>query len=292
MIEGVNLENEHVIAVEIGKRIVLERKRHHFSQVQLAEGICSQSMISSIEKGLYIPNAVLLGRICQKLNVSMGSIVLSHYLEIEGETSFNKTIKQLCDQHNYSEMLNYLNDSKILAQLSHDKDLQTYYYYYGVAIYQVNNNSKKGLLYLNMALNYTFSPHRDVFTSTELLITSVIAFLETEKKSTVKSGFEKLQHVLVQIEARPQESYSENLNICFYLYAFSLLNKNNYELANKVANLGISWITKHKSVYMLADLFFLLAKIYSASMNDNDACDALEKSRIIESLYDIDTYKF
>lgn len=284
------MENEAQIASEIGKRIALERKQKQLTQKQLAAGICSQSMLSSIEKGLYVPNAVLLAQICQKLAISMDTMVLSHYLEINQQTEFNQKIKALCDQHDYVGMLAYLDDSQIIDQLHEDQDLQTYYYYYGVATFQVSHDVIAGLRYLNMAYDYTVSRNAQPVTSTELLISAVVAFLKTETKQ-LDDGFGQFQNTLKLIQSHFASQYDENLNIAFYLNGLAYLRTGKYVDATTVVNAGIDWTTAHHSTYMLSDLFFILAKAYTATLKENEASEALAKSQTIASIYHVETYK-
>ena len=59
---------ENDIQVRIGFLIKGTRKKLGISQRDLADGICSQPMISSIERGDYIPNAILFMQLCGRLN--------------------------------------------------------------------------------------------------------------------------------------------------------------------------------------------------------------------------------
>ena len=58
---------EELVSKKIGKTIKRERLKQNISQKELAAGICSQAMISSIEHGDYIPNTAIFLALYQKL---------------------------------------------------------------------------------------------------------------------------------------------------------------------------------------------------------------------------------
>ncbi|MFD0897275.1 helix-turn-helix domain-containing protein [Loigolactobacillus binensis] len=283
------------IAVALGKRIALERKLKHLSQQQLAEDICSQSMISSIEKGVYIPNAVLLSKICARLNISMDSALLSHYPTIDGFDQFNTTIKALCNQHNYAGMLSYLDNDGLVDRLFKDEDLQTYYYYYGVATEQHLDDTQNSLRYLRLAYNYTFTAQRKVVTPNEILILAGIAYLETKfphNQAGLKRGFTDFKAALTLVENGQVTKYDENSNILYYQFGLRLLETKQYTAAINIISKGITWTTTHASYYMLADLFFLLAKTHEALNDTAKAKLALNKSQTLADIFDVSTYPF
>ncbi|MFC6169229.1 helix-turn-helix domain-containing protein [Loigolactobacillus jiayinensis] len=286
-------EPDNVIAVTLGKKLARERKLKHLSQQQLAEDICSQSMISSIEKGIYIPNAVLLSRICTKLNLSMDHTMLSNYPEIAGLDQFNVTIKKLCNQHDYAGMLSYLNTDNLVDQLFKNEDLQTYYYY-GVATEQQLNDTQNSLRYLRLAYNYTFTPQKKIMTPNEILILAGIAYLETkfsQHKTDLTNGFSDFNFALAHVENDQMTKYDENSNILYYQFGLRLLEAKQYAAAVTIITKGIDWTTAHASYYMLADLFLLLAKTHAALNEPVAAESALNKSQTIADIFKIETYK-
>lgn len=247
-------------------------------------------MISSIEKGIYIPNAILLAKLCMKLNISMDNAVLSNYLEIEELKSFNTKIKTLCDSHNYKGMLQYLDDSSVIKLLYKDQDFQTYYYYYGVATFQYSHDTKLSLRYLKLAYKYTVVNNQKVFTPNEILILSGIAYLKVKSIDEV-DGFKDFETALNYIENHQFTHYDENINILYYQYGISLYKKKQYEKAILILNMGIEWTTLNSSHYMLSDLFFALSKSYNIVNKKNEYNEALSKSQVIEDIFKQKTYK-
>lgn len=285
------LNDDVSISKFLGKKIALERKKNHLSQKQLAEDICSQSMVSSIEKGNYIPNAILLSKLCQRLNISMDNAVLSNYLEIDKLDSFNKTIKDLCNEHNYSGMLEYLGESGILNILYRNEDFQVYYYYLGVAIYQYLHNTSLSIRNLRLAYNYTQNNGKwDMMTPNEILILSGIAFLETKSNNT-KSGFKNFEKAYNHVVSGKYTKYDENINILYYQYGISLTEHGFLEKAIEIILDGIKWTIDHSSTYMLSELFFSLSKAYDLSNNPEESNSALIKGKTLEEIFNFKLHK-
>ncbi|KRL60151.1 helix-turn-helix domain-containing protein [Latilactobacillus fuchuensis] len=286
-------ESEQTMAELLGQRIATERNQQHLSQQQLAADICAQSMISSLEKGRYIPNAVLLAKICTKLHISMDRIMLSHYPEVNALASFNVMIKTLCDQHDYAGMLTYLATDGLVDRLFTDQDLQTYYYYQAIAMEQALHATQASLRDLHLAYQYTHPTQKTLMTPTEILILASIAFLETKPTqpvATIESGWAHFELALTALEQQPVTQYDENLNSLYYLFALRLHQSQSDSKAIAMIDQGIEWITNHHSHYMLVDLFFLLAQLYTANQQSPEAQRALNQSQTLSTIFKTTPY--
>lgn len=93
---------ERNIAERLGSVIIDGRKRSGLSQKDLAQDICSQSMISSIEHGSYIPNVVLFMQLCNRLNIRFDDSFLKTALEITSNANFSTHVFELCKRHKYA----------------------------------------------------------------------------------------------------------------------------------------------------------------------------------------------
>ncbi|MBP1042851.1 helix-turn-helix transcriptional regulator [Vagococcus sp. BWB3-3] len=63
-----------------GSKIKSARIKKGLSQKDLADGLCTQGLVSKIEKGEVIPNALLLKDLCLKLTVSIDFILADDVL--------------------------------------------------------------------------------------------------------------------------------------------------------------------------------------------------------------------
>ena len=269
-------EQDTIMTKSLGQKIAAERKRNHLTQKQLAQDICSQPMISSIEKGAYIPNAFLLAKLCQRLNISLDNAVLSNYPQIDGFESFNKQIQSLCNQHAYHGL--YKNT-----------DFQIFYYYQGVAEYQAHHDAQSGLKVLQLADTYRITTAKQL-TPLDILVLSGIAFLQVETNA-VSAGMDTFKFLLTRIKERRFTKYDENINIFFYLYGLSLFRNSYYHQSLEIVSAGIDWTTANSSTYMLSDLFFLLSETYNILKHPTKAQDALQKSQLLEDIFKVKTFK-
>lgn len=279
---------DNQIAATMGHKIAAVRRSQGLSQHQLAQDICSQPMISHIENGTYIPNAILLAKLCERLNIPLEQALLSHYPEIDQQPEFNQSIKQLCNAHDYRGMLAYLDATGLAEHLELVADLQTYYYYHGIATFQEHHTTTDSLRELQMALNYTWSPHQDISTPIEILILSSIGFI----KSTHHADQPDFEHVLAIVNAGQFTHYDENINILFYLYSLALYQDHQFQQAFSIANQGIDWLSEHDSHYMLADLFLMVAKAATALHDPKVAADANLKSDTLADIFNQSRYHF
>lgn len=284
--------NINNIATTLGDTIQNERKIQRLTQSKLADGICSQSMISSIEKGDYIPNAILLSQICSKLNISVDNALLMNYLEIDQLNSFNKYVKKLCKAHQYEELLDYMNESDALNLIIRNEDFQTYYYYYGVATYQATSNVTLAKRYIQMALDYTYvSEVKNIYvTPTELLLFSSlgIAYTDLNKPDLALNYFDKAINYITNNKIT---HYDENINSIFYQYSYSLMKMNNVENAISTIISGVNFAKSFDSHYMISNMFFLLHKCYKLINNNELANDALNSHNVMDKLFKNPIYK-
>ncbi len=82
----------------------------------------------------YVPNAQLLIRLCKRLEINLNEISLADNYAVSSNKQFNKQVEYLCNQHQYSELKNYLESNN--SNLKSAEQLQAYYYYLAVACLQ------------------------------------------------------------------------------------------------------------------------------------------------------------
>lgn len=173
-----NLAFNNPIESRIAELIKQTRINNKISQVQLAEGICSQSMISSIERGDYIPNAAMFISLCDRLGISLDEAFLKTKLTLGKGQKFSDHVFNLCKKHQYSAMLEYMDSPDIFSLLETNTDFQTYYYYYGCGFFQVTHNELTTRHYLKMALSYTMpKEYVQPRTEVETLLLNALGFI-------------------------------------------------------------------------------------------------------------------
>ncbi len=283
------VENQFDQAAQVlGQNLAAQRRHLGLSQKALAAGICAQSMISSIENGTYIPNAILLAQICQRLDISAESAMLSHHYEIGQLKAFSTRVHQLCDAHHYQELVHYMDAAHILPQLYTDSDLQTYYYYYGCGHYQATGDSTAALADLRLALQYTYSPRKQSLSAMEILLLSAINMIEAYQSPKVP--LDQFERALTAIRKQPNTT-DPNLTAVFYQYAETLTNRQEFTKASQILLEGIDWTVQHSSHYMLADLYFLLATCYEKTGNHQSATESKRNSQTMAQIFKTPVYR-
>ena len=56
------------------QKFVQRRKKRGISQVALCDGICTQSTLSKFESNGQIPSVLILGKLCQRLDLSIDDL--------------------------------------------------------------------------------------------------------------------------------------------------------------------------------------------------------------------------
>lgn len=226
----------------IGKIIKSERTSQGMSQQELAKEICSQAMISSIEKGEYSINAILLSKICFKLGISIEQFFTNDNPETLNIADFFSEAKAYCDTRQYEKLLDFINDSSIIQTSKKDQDLQLYYYYYGCAIYQTTSEIQLSMRYFHLALDYTniSRKQKKFLTPIEISLLSnlgvVYADLNQKEDSTAyfNMAYDTIKHEHFTV-------YDESINLFFYQYSHSLFKQKNINLAISILKDGINF---------------------------------------------------
>lgn len=254
--------------MQLGTILKQARQAQHLTQKAVAQGICSQSMLSAIEHHQYQPNAQLLIQLCQRLRLSLDQVSLMTHYSVSSTNTDNQTVETLCNQHRYRELKTFLQSSDITQRLVPDVQLQAYYYYLGIADWQTTHIRQTANTYLNMALASVPTSQFDS-TLTRLIHAALNLINRQADWSPIFSDLD-------------QTNYSENQNSLFYLAGLAAFEQQDYLTATAWVNQGIDFTTAHNSHYMLANDFYLLAR---AATDSNQAAAATQKQTILSQLF-------
>lgn len=260
---------EKNIAERLGSVIVEERKKRGLSQKDLAQDICSQSMISSIEHGNYIPNVVLFMQLCNRLNIKFDDSFLKTALEINSNANFSTHVFELCKRHKYAEMIAYMDEEQVIDSLITIKDFQTYYYYYGCALYQVKRDALEAKRYFTTAALYNDTiKNKKPKSEVEILILNALGVVELQIGHTQKA----LDYFLIARKHLDlEQNKSENLNVINYQFGIALYNLADYEEALNVLLEGLDRVRKNESYFMLPEYALLIMNCYQKIGNNAEA---------------------
>lgn len=260
-----------------GATIKQIRKEQKLSQKNLANGLCSQPMLSAIENGQYLPNSKLLIQLCQRLGIQADLLVLQDHFMISQNKNFSQIAEKLCNQHQYQELQDFLLSSEVLEAIETAEEYSAYYYYLACSYFHLAADLSECLQAFKLAL---------VENSTE---TTTLARLIQVSLGVVyaKQTQKKLSHdfLAASIKNLTQTPYEENLNILFYLKALAEFEMTEYLAAAATINQGILYITDHSSTFMIANLYYLMALIAEETIQLNQVTEAKKRSDIFAELY-------
>jgi len=254
------------------------RKEKDFTQKELAQGICAQSMLSAIENDVYVPNANLLINLANKLTVNLNEISLAANYKIGTDNDFNQTVDKLCNEHKYIDLLHFLQQSQITADLKTATQLQNYYYYLGVAQLQTHAMDD-ALQSLRMSLAEINHLHLDTISRLAYLAIGYINALQNNRTAAV-------DNIDLAFRNWNDYSYEENQNILYYLAALIYFKLNDYQNSTAYLVDGIGFIAKHDSHYMLANCYFLMARLAQEAHQDDERLEAHRRKDLFTELYD------
>lgn len=261
------------------------RIQQHLSQKEIADSICSQSMLSAIEHNQYTPNAELLIKLCHKLKINLEAISLSQNYEIGNNQQLNHQLDKLCNHHRYQDMYILLHQPQTIEKIDTNFQNQAYYYYLGITELQFKNN----LTEAQKALKFSLANKSKLLASQTLarLTHSSLALLAA-KQQLPKKVKGHLQQAFADLNNLP---YKENQNIIFYLAAFSMFLLKKYEKAANLINKGIEFTTSHDSHYLLANDYHLLAMISQKTNNDLLKSEAQQRENVFSNLFSEKVFK-
>ncbi|WP_119326524.1 helix-turn-helix transcriptional regulator [Companilactobacillus musae] len=253
------------------------RKSKKMTQKELAEGVCAQSMLSAIENDVYIPNANLLINLANKLGVDLNEISLATNYDISSDTDFNEKVDQLCNAHQYRQMLDFLSGDKVTNNLKTSHQLQAYYYYLGVAQLQTNKLDS-AIQSLRLSLTEVNHLHLDTLSRLAYLAIGYIYSLQNKKTAAV-------DNIDLAFRNWNEFSYDENQNIIYYMASLIYFKLNDYQDSTAYLVDGIGFIAKHDSHYMLANCYFLMARLAQEAHQDDERLEANRRKDLFSELY-------
>lgn len=252
---------ERLVSKKISETIKQARIKQNISQKALAEDICSQGMISSIEHGDYIPNTAIFLAICSKLNLSVDKSFLKEKLNFSNNIKLSDTAFKLCKEHQYTELIKYLDQQNIIASLNTNLDFQIYYYYYGCSVYQISHDLLACKHYFKIALTYSMnSNYLQPRTPIELLLLNSLGVSYAELKRDNKADM--LFKTVNKFYSKCQNADSENLNVIQYQQASIYFEQEKYQLALDLLLSGLTRLNRLNSTFMLSNYSSKILECY------------------------------
>lgn len=249
-----------------GSTIKKLRKENKLTQEMLSQGICAQSVLSRIESGEEIPNVIVLQELCRRLNVTIDQVMQSQPEKLQKVTKIFNRVRFLFIHHNYTEVQEVLNESKVLDLLYLDTDFQIYYYYEGSCIFYLDKDYENAIQSLKKGLAYTYTKGKSNVSAMEVHMMSCLGYIYLESGNMQKAGG-YLEHSYQLMQELPIGPASFELTKVFYHYAYFLFLKKDYQKSLEMCQNGIRWVQDCCSYYYLKELFLLASQVGQAMNN-------------------------
>lgn len=274
----------------IGKKIKELRKVVGLTQGDLAEGICTQALISRIEKGDIYPSATALYQISQKLGVDVNYFFeigttprLDYVKEVERQLR-NFRVKLM-----YDEMMEMVKaEEKNPLFFRNQTNLQLLYWHKSIYIYEIEKDRDAGLALLKNALSLTMNKKR-AMTEREIEIHMTLGVFEygnghLEKSLTL---YEEVRSALQSSTQLNDKSIKTRL---LYNIARTLTRLGKYKESNSYCDQAIKWCLEEEHLFGLGELYYHTGYNYELEGELEKALSYINKSILIFDMYGDNRY--
>ncbi|MDA1871908.1 helix-turn-helix domain-containing protein [Bacillus thuringiensis] len=261
------------------------RIKKKISQSELCHGICSQSQISKIEKGVIYPSSVLLYQLSERLGVDPNSIfAITQNNKLKYVENVKNVIQDCIRQHQYKELYEIVKKEKDENNFQSIEDKQFLIWHEAIAIYRVNKSIKSALTLLNHALKLTVT-NADCLSEREIDIMQAMAIFYAENKEYEKS-INILRRCLTNFNKLDFPRDKEIKLKLIYNLSKCLSYTCQYEEAIKYIDKGIQLAINLNTLYLLGELYYgkgsNLLKLKQS--NDENVADNMKTALFIFKL--------
>ncbi|PHE94743.1 transcriptional regulator [Bacillus wiedmannii] len=240
---------------DLGITIKELRIKKNISQSELCHGICSQSQISKIEKGVIYPSSILLYQLSERLGVDPNNIfALTQNKKLKYIENVKYVIKDCIRQQQYTELYEIVTKEKNLNNFQTKEDKQFLLWHEAIAIYKVNRSIKTALTLLNNALKLTVT-NIDFLSEREIDIMHTMSIFHAENKEYQKS-INILKRCLNNFNNLDFPRDKEIKLKIIYNLSKCLNYTCQYEEALKYIDKGIQLAINLNTLYLLGELYY------------------------------------
>jgi transcriptional regulator with XRE-family HTH domain len=265
----------------IGTKIRELRKDVGLTQGELAEDICTQALISRIEKGDIYPSAATLYQISKKLGVDV-----NYFFEI-GSTprldyvkEVERQLRKLRIKLKYDEMMGIIKVEETNPLFYKDAtNLQLLFWHKSIYLFEVEKDFEKAFVLLKKAYDLT-ATQKKVLTEREIEILMTVGVFEFNLKNHERSMeyYEKVKSALGTVEHLIDKSIKTRL---LYNIARSLTRLGKYKESREYCEEAVRWCVGEEHLWGLGELYYHIGHNYEQEGKLEEALPYIEKSMII-----------
>ncbi|MGM0865294.1 MAG: helix-turn-helix domain-containing protein [Bacillota bacterium] len=265
----------------IGKKIKELRKVVGLTQGELADGICTQALISRIEKGDIYPSATSLYQISKKLGVDVNYFFeigttprLDYVKEVE------RQLKKLRVKLKYDEIIEIVRtEEKNPLFLKDETNLQLLYWHRGIYVNEVEQNKEEALIILEKALSLTYNKKK-AMSEREMNIFISMGILEFSRHNYDRAIeiYRSVNDAITYNDQLHDKSIKTRL---LYNIARVLTRLGNYHESIQYCEEGIRWIIQEETLYGFAQLNYHIGYNLELQERYQEALPYLEKAAML-----------
>lgn len=267
------------------------RIKKNISQSELCHGICSQSQISKIEKGIIYPSSILLYQLSEKLGIDPNYIfALTQNKKLKYVENVKYVMRDCTKQKQYKELYEIVEQEKNENNFQSKEDKQFLIWHEAIARFHVNKSTKTALKLLNNALKLTVT-NSDFLSEREIDIMQTMAIFHGENKEYEKS-INILRRCLTNFNKLDFPRDKEiKLKIMLNL-AKCLDSTYQHEEAIKYLDKGIKLAINLNTLYLLGELYYLKSQclLKVKQHNEEDVLNNMKKALFIFELTEKEHY--
>ncbi|WP_125568013.1 helix-turn-helix domain-containing protein [Companilactobacillus insicii] len=240
----------------LGKIIQEQRKKLNMSQLELADGICTQAIISKIENKNIPPSTNVLISICQKLHLTLDN-VFSEFSSLPSSNLYIdkfQTMDQAVQDSNYTLVESIANDIKESALPSSGK---AHLHFLLSKTAESKKDSDEAVFQLNYSLELL--QNRNTFWGT--VIYSELGSIYSDKSQNTKTDY------YYDLAYSNIESIVVNSNTEFYYYRAMITRiatwytqNKNFDRSNSLIEIGLHKFDKYFTGKFTDTLYFTAAQ--------------------------------
>ncbi len=243
-----------VLQLFLGSIIYNKRREMNFTQIELANDICTQNTISKIEKHNIAPTVNILIKICLKLGLTLNDV----FSDFSNDSSAKE--ESILDEIERDVLLDRITDidermSKLEGKLSNN-DMKQYELIKGVVDFW-NDNLDVSLFDLDKVLQFTKSSMDDIYTLLAYLFKG-LNYLKEKHNDRAQYYFQMIDDAA---EKGPKVSNASDLEIIFICktLAEAYNEMKLFEEALNFSRSGLKYAQKKHVSYFLDELNYQAA---------------------------------
>ncbi|WP_374055095.1 helix-turn-helix domain-containing protein [Rossellomorea sp. FM04394] len=274
----------------IGKKIRELRKVVGLTQGDLAEGICTQALISRMEKGDIYPSATALYQISLKLGVDV-----NYFFEI-GTTPridyFREVERQLRSfrlKRKFTEMMEMVRtELKNPFFYKDDEKLQLLYWHKAIYLFEIEKDRETAFALMEQAYQLT-AHQKKAASEREMEILMTFGTWETLSHNNQQAlyYYKKVEGILKHTEQLHDKSIKTRL---FYNLSRVLTQSGHYEESIDYCLRAIKWCIEEEHLWGLGELHYHVGYNYELVGDYEKALPYVDKAILMFELRNDDTH--